>query len=917
MVKAKFSACKNFFSLILLTVFFFTITLQTAFAQTTGKISGKVTSADTHESLIGANIILEGTKFGAATDINGEYYIINIPPGTYRLKVSMVGYETVIIDKFTVSVNRTSSADIQLKETTIQGKEVVISVSKIQSKKDQTSSVRNVTADEISMMPVENLDAVVNMQTGVVRGHFRGGRSDEVAYLVDGVKVDEAFGNSRIVTVEKNVVSEIEVITGTFNAEYGNAMSGVVNAVTKDGGNEYNGSISLNTSNFVTPHDDIFFGLKSPNLYWSKDFIGFLEGPIIQNYLNFIVNGRYQDYVGPRSGIRRFEPDNFSNFSSQESSNWYSEHTGDNAVVPMETGKEASVFGKISFNPSASIRMSLNYSYNFSEGQGYSHFYKYNPDARGSSHFNSNMLTFTINHSLSNSLFYEFKSSYLYSWDAYYKYENPLDNNYIHDGYTTGSNGPGFSTGGMDKGWSENWNKNFNEKFDISWQVSNNHIFKAGIDFTQYIINRFNTSVRNKYFNTPFVNDTVFNSQTGKTEYLYYEPELILENSIYTQIYEVRPRQYSAYLQDKMEFDEMVINLGLRFDYFNPNTTYPSQYRNPGNQLSFPDNPDKMSTYLKAEGSSQLSPRFGISYKLGDAALLRFSYGHFFQMPPLYALYANHYVIIGTGDYQTLLGNPRLKPQKTIQYEAGLWQQLTSNMSCEVAVFYRDIYDLLSTTTIETYNAIRYGLYTNKDYGNARGLELKFDYYSGPFTARVNYTLQYTRGVADYPTFSFDRAGAKLDPVTVLVPMAWDQRHTLNATVSYFMEGFGISATARYDSGTPYGWSPLAESDLARVHLNPNNSTMPSLFSVDLQGSVDLFTFGSTKTRMTLLVYNLLDRLNEVSVNSTTGRANQVIIRETTLAGYRSNFSTVYDLNNNPGSFSNPRSVKIGIEFIF
>jgi len=153
--------------------------------------------------------------------------------------------------------------------------------------------------------------------------------------MVDGVRVGESYGNNRTVTVENNVISEVEVITGTFNAEYGDAMSGVVNAVTKDGGNEFHGTASLNASNYYTSHTDVFFGLKNSDLLRSKDVSVFLEGPIVKDLLTFVVNGRFQDNVGPRNGIRRFEPDNFSDFSSQNSYQWYSEHTGDNAIVPM------------------------------------------------------------------------------------------------------------------------------------------------------------------------------------------------------------------------------------------------------------------------------------------------------------------------------------------------------------------------------------------------------------------------------------------------------------------------------------------------------------------------------------------------------------------------------------------------------
>ena len=889
--------------------------------QTTGKISGKVTDAETGDPLPYANIILEGTSFGAAADDNGNYFILNIPPGVYRLKGSSIGYETVIMKDLIVSVNRTTIADFKLKATAIQTQEVVISVPRIQSKKDQTSSIRNITSKDMEIMPVENLDAVVNLQAGVVRGHFRGGRWDEVAYLVDGVSINEAFGNSKTVTLETETVSEIEVITGTFNAEYGRAMSGIVNAITKSGSNILRGSVSLNASNYYTSHGDIFFGLKNSDFLKSKDYSLFLEGPVVSNLISFVFNGRFQDNTGPRNGIRRFMPDNLSDFTSNDSLAWYSEHTGDNAIVPMETNKSVTLFGKLSFYPAEAIRTSIDYSFNNNEGKGYNFFYKYNPDGRSSYYNRSHFLTGTLNHTLSHSLFYEFKSSYLYSWSANYRFKNPLDPGYVHDLYDSGSNGPGFSTGGMARNWNENWEKNFNEKFDLTWQINNNHVIKTGVDFNQYFIHRFNTSIRNKYYNTSNVNDYIYLIDTVnftiKREYLYYEPELVLDKSIYTDNYDVKPRQLSAYLQDKMEFENMVINLGVRYDYFDANITYPSQYRNPGNQLNFPNNPEKMSVYLKAKPSYQISPRFGISYQLGKIALLRFSYGHFFQMPPFYALYQNHEHIIGTTDFSTVLGNPNVKPQKTIQYETGLWMQVTNNMSFEVAVFYRDIYDLLGTDFYETFNAIKYGLYSNKDYGNARGLELKYDFISGGFMARINYTLQYTRGNADNPTFTFSRAGNSLDPVNVLIPMSWDQRHTLNVTVAYSTEDYNISLIGRLDSGNPYTWTPITESPLSLVHLNPNNSTMPTLFSIDAQAYINLFTFGKISSKLKILVYNLLDALNEYGVNSTTGRANQAIIRDVDIAGYRSNFTTIYDLYKNPSPYSNPRSIKVGLEFVF
>jgi len=189
-------------------------------AQTTGKIAGKITDAETKEPLAGANVVIEGTNMGAASGLQGDFFIINIPPGQYALKITVIGYEALRLENLQVSVNRTSHIDIKLKTTVLEGQEVVVEAEKIAIRKDQTSSIRNVSSEQIDMLPVENISAVINLQAGVVNGHFRGGRNTEVAYLIDGVQVTEAFGGQgRTVDLEPESIQDLEVITGTFNAE--------------------------------------------------------------------------------------------------------------------------------------------------------------------------------------------------------------------------------------------------------------------------------------------------------------------------------------------------------------------------------------------------------------------------------------------------------------------------------------------------------------------------------------------------------------------------------------------------------------------------------------------------------------------------------------------------------------------------
>ena len=150
----------------------FIVFASLSLAQTTGKISGVVKDADTNDPLIAANVIVQGTAFGAATDLDGSYYIINIKPGTYTLVVDMIGYKQLRLENVRVSVNRTTTIDANLESTVIQGETVIVEVDAITTKKDQTSTIKNISSDQMQKLPIEDIGAVVGMQAGVVNGNL-------------------------------------------------------------------------------------------------------------------------------------------------------------------------------------------------------------------------------------------------------------------------------------------------------------------------------------------------------------------------------------------------------------------------------------------------------------------------------------------------------------------------------------------------------------------------------------------------------------------------------------------------------------------------------------------------------------------------------------------------------------------------
>ena len=876
-----------------------------ALSQTTGKISGIIFEEDSKDPLPGANIYLVNTSYGTASDENGRFTIINIPPGKYVLKADMIGYKSVQMDNLVISVNRTTSLDIEMYQTVIEGEVVTVEVSRLTQKKDQTGTIKNISSEEIDALPVENIGSVINMQAGVVNGHFRGGRNTEVTYMVDGVQVDESFGGgSAAVDIQPEAVQDLEVITGTFNAEYGRAMSGVVNMVTRDGGPRFEGSISGATSAYYTNStdsngDDIFIGL-SPSVNRSEDLKFSLGGPILGEKVTFFTNLRKQNNRGHLNGFRIFSVTDSSDFYSDNPNEWVSSRSGDSTYVPMNTGDNVSALLKIGFNFIKGIRLSLLNSYSDDSWYWYDHSMKYNPDGRVGSHKNTIYTAFQMNHMITPKLFYELKIASMKNNTGTYLFKDSLDTRYVHDKYLE-NYGSGFFTGGQQKEHTKHRDLDRTIKFDLTWQANHNHSFKLGLMGISHDVKHKWQTIRNKY--------------DGQSDLTIYEPEVFGDSTVYADIYNVEPQEAAVYIQDKMEYEDMVINFGLRYDYFDPASFYPSDSRNPANQLVLPDS--MMSDKVSAPVIDQISPRIGFAYQLGNQAVLHFSYGHFFQMPPLYSMYQNKSFLVSPSDYSTTMGSVLLEPEKTITYEIGLWQELARGLNLDVALFYRDIYNLLSTKIISTYNQIEYGLYSNKDYGNARGLEVTLDLGYGSLKGMMNYTLQYTRGNADNPTQTFDRAGNNMDPVNRFIPMSWDQRHTLNGTLMFLGAKYGGTVTAYYNSGSPYTFSPQSESVLSRINLYPNNDYKPSTYTVDATLYYNFKLLDRFSGKIDLTIYNLLDRLNENGVDSETGRAYTAVIRETDYAGHRSDFNDFEDRIKNPSMFSSPRMVKLAVGINF
>ncbi len=252
MLISKHQLSNRGWTFLFLCMFCFLLVAATriAYAGTAGKIAGRVLDQN-KEPLPGANVQLVGTTLGAATDPEGYYTIINISPGTYTIQFSFIGYQILVVQDVLVSADKTTMQNTELKEASISGETVTVTAERPVVETNLTSSVATVTSKDISLLPVQELNDVVNLQAGVIDGHFRGGRLGEVQYQINGVTVNNSYDNTNSLRIDRSLLQEVQVISGTFDAEYGQAMSGVVNAVLKSGTEKFNWSAEVFTSDYV------------------------------------------------------------------------------------------------------------------------------------------------------------------------------------------------------------------------------------------------------------------------------------------------------------------------------------------------------------------------------------------------------------------------------------------------------------------------------------------------------------------------------------------------------------------------------------------------------------------------------------------------------------------------------------------
>jgi len=899
-------------------------------AQNSGKITGKVTDTKTSELVIGVNVLIQGTFLGATTDSKGEYVIVNVPPGVYDVTASYMGYSKTLTKNVRVSAGFTTKLDVQITPSIINlNNEIVVIAKAPLVIKDKTSTEARISADEIKTMPLQNLDQLITQQAGVSKDasggiHIRGGRSSEISYLVNGVSITDDFNRTQALTVETGSVQELQVISGTFNAEYGNAMSGVVNIITKSGSSKNNANFELWTGDYLSNNTDIFWNINKIKPTANYNFQGSVDGPLFSDNVTYFFSGRRFYDGGYIYGRNEYNPEGRAILKN----GILVPNPGDNSYVSMNSSDQWSGQGTIDWRISGDFRFKVD-AFGSSQTNGiYNHLFQLDPYGEVNAHSNGYSVFGTLTHVLFLNTYQELTFAKKYN-DYYTRlYDSPYDPRYVSP---DSSNVAGFhfATAGNDLNRFNRSTQSTVLKWDLTSQVNKVNLAKAGIQFQSDKIEYENITL------IPAVNDL------GQ-QIVPFVPSIPGTDSPQHDSFERTPLNFSAYVQDKIEFESVIINVGLRFELFNPNGQLPVDPTDPDIYAPFKiehiyhdlNNDGKISLdeqtdankftlaeresfwYKKTSVKSGLSPRFGIAYPITDKGIIRFSFGIFRQIPDYSELYiGDQYKLTSTQGIQGPFGNNDLKPQRTTIYEIGLQQQFTEDLAVDVTAFYRDIRDWISSSQpIPTVVAgISYSQRINRDFANVKGITLALNKrFSDHFSFSLDYTFQIAEGTNSSPDQEFYSQQNGSEPTRYLTPLDWDQTHTLNAKLYVGSSDWGISLLGNFSSGQPYTPVVTEGGYTGRniiLGLANNSRRKPDLLNVDMEIHKD-FSFSSIGMQFFVKVFNLLDLKNPVTVFGDSGKPDYTL-QQQTVTGYDQSWF-VY-----PDYYSAPRSFYFGTKISF
>ncbi|MDO8550225.1 MAG: TonB-dependent receptor [Ignavibacteria bacterium] len=930
-------------------LYFMMIIGFTASFSQTGNLAGKVTDSSTGETLPGVNIILKGTYYGAATNLNGEFRINNISAGEYIVEISFIGYKTVQFTGLAIETNRTKQLDVKLEESVLTlEQDIIVIGDKPLLDVEETQSKRTISKDEIEVALVENVGDVVVQQVGVVKSdnaiHIRGGRAYENAFLLDGVSVqDPLAGTGFGLQLSANSIEEVEVITGGFNAEFGQATSGVVNVKTREGGEKYSGYISYKRDNFGSRSSYHVFNtdIVEANLSGSEPLTSILLPSIgvqLPGELTFfgsfymgITDGITQGYYKPTADQLFSSTFNDTRFVLRAENNWF-------------------WLGKLSYKYSPTLKFvySYNQSVNINQNSqslqsnleyvepspGYQYEFQNILDQAKTFTHNSKYNSFAVTHTLNSSTYYELKLNHFYTnlradangrdWNEYIE---PKDiTNFPIEYYNQNRDtvgvipGDGFWDVGNPFTWRDHYLEEFSVRGDVTSFFDEKNKFKAG-----------------------------FNIQLQGMQVIDIYKPWVGELGLNNDIYKVYPALGSFYAQDNINFSGMILNFGLRMDYWFPGNYVDDAVENP-DVITIPDEvreaykEDTFGWFGERRWKARLSPRLGISHPVSDNQTLFFSYGHFSKWPKPQFVYAKLDPLNAQSSFQRF-GNPNLNPETTVAYELGLKTQFSSDDVLTVTAYYKDIFDYVSTRTaiitsarFATQNFITY---VNSDYARSRGVELEYKKRIGKwFSGSAMFSYAITTGRSSSADEGVLVLRGDLNESVKEEFVVWDRPITSSITANFYVEkgaplfGFGEGILDDYNfyirffyqSGKRYtpalftgSYDAQGRSEYEFDINNRYSEIGDNWYWVDLNFE-KYFNFYGLRFSMFMEINNLLDTKNSAIINPVTGKAYEFgddVPSTWNDPRYPDLQAPISSYPFNPARYLTKRNVKVGVSLRF
>jgi outer membrane receptor for ferrienterochelin and colicin len=816
------------------------LSLLSTAAALAGTISGRVTDKDTGEGLPFANVGIQDTPWGAAADETGYYKIDPVPAGTYTLWVSFLGYEKGVSDPVELVDGGDATVDFALAATSAGTLDEVL----VQTNKREVINLKDtqvktgVTSEQIESLPVDEITDAIALKAGVVaKGdelYFRGGRSGEVAVLVDGIPIRNPASGSNA-SVGNFAVDDVEVILGGMDAKYGQVQSGVINYTTREGGEHAAGQVRYETDDFGAPdktfnnYDRLQVGFGGPlpisnaNYYvsaqgsWQNTFPATRERREHHRVLDFISVGdrgindiRLQSKFTWKPGIPyKLSLEVLNNRTRQDTyiHNWSWDGYTQMFFDTVEAGQGGQETVLLRHGPWSPFKVDDSYVY-------YNAF-EHTPDA--DRRFNQVKLNFT--HTLgSGNTFYSVKAS-RQSFDDRasvggknpWEYEGDSVNDYYFD-FLNETQSQFLVRFGDYPDWSVRKTKVYQSRVDMTHRW-NNHTIEAGADF------RYNDLFFHRVQEMYLFRDSGAGLIGRRDRYHYYQPE------------------GAMYMQDRWEHEGMVLNLGMRYDAFSVGTQV---------------DPAEVSKRV----TQQISPRVGIAYPISDRDVFNFHYGRFYQFPDRQYLYNNR-----TVTDNRIRGNPNLSNETTVAYQAAIQHLFSESVKGQFSVYYKDIFGLLSVESVRAESSANLvDQYVNRDYASSRGFEMSLTrQFAGGFTGELAYTFGVATGVASDPNANNEQNFRYL-PISEQ-PLDWDKRHTFDASFSVADPTGNWSLGVTWSFGTGFPYTPQARDTRDIEPEVVNSRRLPSDTNLDIQGERHYHVWGQP-FKVFVQANNLLDTRN-------------------------------------------------------